>query len=165
MKKILIAFVLELLCASSFAQTPSDASIDELLMLSKVNQIADAVMVPMEQMMRQNIAAFQQGKQVTSQERQSIENFIPKAMQIARDELAFNNLRNLYIEIYKATFTQEEVDGLIIFYKTPAGLALVNKMPAIAQKTMTLIQAKIQPMNVRMQAAMKQAMDEAKQIK
>ena len=165
MKKILIAFVLGLLCASSFAQTPSDASIDELLMLSKVNQIADAVMVPMEQMMRQNIAAFQQGKQVTSQERQSIENFIPKAMQIARDELAFNNLRNLYIEIYKATFTQEEVDGLIIFYKTPAGLALVNKMPAIAQKTMTLIQAKIQPMNVRMQAAMKQAMDEAKQIK
>lgn len=165
MKKILVAFALGMLTAVSFAQTPSTASIDELLRVTKADQIADAVMAPMEQVMRQSVTASLQGKQVSAQERESIEKFIPKALEVARNELAFANLRPMYTQIYQESFTQEEIDGLIAFYKSPAGLAFTNKMPLVMQKTMLIMQTKMQPMMQRMQAAMKQAIDEAKQAK
>jgi uncharacterized protein len=165
MKKILVAFALGVLTVVSFAQTPSTVSVDELLRVTKADQMADAVMAPMEQMMRQSVATNLQGKQVSAQERESIEKFIPKALAIARNELAFANLRPMYTQIYQESFTQEEIDGLIAFYKSPAGLAFTNKMPLVMQKTMLLMQTKMQPMMQRMQAAMKQALDESKLTK
>jgi uncharacterized protein len=165
MKKLLSALALLFVASTTCAAPPSEASIDELLRITKTDQIAEAVMVPMEQMMKQSVATSLQGKTVSAQERQSIDNFIPKALEVARNELAYANMRPMYLQIYQGTFTQEEVDGLIAFYKSPAGLAFTNKMPAVMQKTMILVQAKMQPMNLRIQAAMKQAIDEAKLAK
>lgn len=34
----------------------------------------------------------------------------------------------------KATFAQEEVDGMIAFYRSPAGAALIQKSPALFAK-------------------------------
>ena len=165
MKKLLLALALGMLTAVSFAQIPSIASVDELLRVTKADQMADAVMAPMEQMMRQSVAANLQGKKVSAQERESIEKFIPKALEIARNELAFASLRPMYTQIYQESFTQEEIDGLIAFYKSPAGLAFTNKMPLVMQKTMLIMQTKMQPMMQRMQAAMKQALEESKLAK
>jgi hypothetical protein len=46
---------------------------------------------------------------------------------------------------------QTEVDGLIAFYKTAAGQALIDKMPVVMQNTMTEMQQMMQPMMQRIQ--------------
>jgi len=71
-------------------------------------------------------------------------------------------MRPLYIQIYQETFTQEEIDGLIAFYKSPAGVAFVDKMPVVMQRSMSIMQSRIAPMMEKMKAAMQQAADEAK---
>ncbi len=45
--------------------------------------------------------------------------------------------------MYAETFTSDEVDGIVAFYKSPAGRALLQKQPALATKGLALAQEKI----------------------
>jgi uncharacterized protein len=123
------------------------------------------VMEPMEQMMRQAIAASLQGRPVPAEQRQAIERFVPNMMQVIRSEFTYANLRPLYVQIYQESFTQEEIDGLVDFYKSAAGQAFTNKMPVVMQKSMSIMQTKLQPMMQRMQVGMQKVLEDAKLAK
>jgi hypothetical protein len=55
----------------------------------------------------------------------------------------------MYVRIYQKSFTQGEIDGLIAFYKTSTGQALLTKMPVVMQNTMNELQQMMQPMMQR----------------
>ena len=44
--------------------------------------------------------------------------------QAVKDELSYPKVKEIYIQAYKDTFTQEEVDAITVFYKSPAGKAI-----------------------------------------
>jgi hypothetical protein len=48
-------------------------------------------------------------------------------------------------------FSQEEIDGLIAFYRTPVGQSLVSKQPELMKRTMTIMQQCLAPMMQRIQ--------------
>ena len=47
------------------------------------------------------------------------------------DELSFTKLRPAYVESYAETFTVDELNVLVKFFKTPVGHAYVDKMPVL----------------------------------
>jgi uncharacterized protein len=59
-----------------------------------------------------------------------------------REEMTWDKLRPVYVQIYQESFTQEEIDGLIAFYESPAGFAFVEKMPFVMQKSMSIMQSR-----------------------
>ena len=79
-----------------------------------------------------------------------------------REEMTWDKLRPLYVQIYQESFTQEEIDGLIAFYESPAGVAFVEKMPFVMQKSMSIMQSRMAPMMEKMKAAIKEAIAEPK---
>jgi uncharacterized protein len=81
--------------------------------------------------------------------------------QVLREELSWAVMRPGMAQIYRETLTQEEVNGLIAFYRTPAGQALITKMPQIMQRSMVYTQSRMATVSPRIQAAVEQAMREA----
>jgi hypothetical protein len=73
-----------------------------------------------------------------------------------KSELSWEKMRDLYQQVYAETFTQEEVDGLIAFYESPAGKAFVAKMPTVMQKSMVLMQQRMAPMVQRLQQSLQE---------
>ncbi len=71
----------------------------------------------------------------------------------------------MFTEIYQESFSQEEIDGLIAFYASPAGRAYIDKMPLVMQKTMTVMQSRMPAMIERMRAAREKALADAKLAK
>ncbi|RYD75034.1 MAG: DUF2059 domain-containing protein, partial [Verrucomicrobiaceae bacterium] len=61
---------------------------------------------------------------------------------------------------YQKSFTQEELDGIIAFYKTPAGVALVKKMPVVMQQTMIAMQQLMGPLMKRVETSIKETTSE-----
>ena len=53
--------------------------------------------------------------------------------------LSWDIVKADFIKVYSEAFTEEEIKGLINFYKTPLGQKLVEKQPEIAQKISKLI--------------------------
>jgi hypothetical protein len=58
--------------------------------------------------------------------------------------MGWDKLEPIYIKLYTDTFSQSDIDGILKFYKTPAGSALLKKMPLLMQNLMQLMTAQMQ---------------------
>ena len=74
-------------------------------------------------------------------------------------------LKPMYVEIYTTNFTQEEIDGLISFYESPAGKAFVAKMPAVVQAIMAEMPKRMRPMMQKMEQVGKEMQEELEALK
>jgi hypothetical protein len=165
MKHVLIAVLSFVISSVAFAAPPSPESVEKLLLSMHTEKLLDAAMQNVDGLMKNSINQALQGQNVTEQGRKVADAYMQKVVVIIRDEMSWDKMKPLYIQVYGENFTQEEVDGLITFYDSPVGQAYVNKLPVVTQKTMTLTQARLMPMMQRMQEAMKQAVAEAKAAK
>ena len=71
----------------------------------------------------------------------------------------------IYLRIYQKSLTQQEVDGMITFYKTPAGKAVMDKMPVILQNSIEKMKQMMGPMMQRLQRMQQEVMAEMKKEK
>jgi hypothetical protein len=80
------------------------------------------------------------------------------------DLLSWDSLLPVYMRTFRASFTQSEIDGVIKFYKTPAGRAYVNKMPVVMQNVMQEMQGFIKPLQEKMAVIQKETAQELKAL-
>ena len=67
--------------------------------------------------------------------------------------MTWENFQSIYTSLYKKNFTQDEVNALTAFYKTPAGKSAMNKMPAVTQQIILESQKLLVPVQDRIQQA------------
>lgn len=119
------------LCAT--AKEPSLDSLEKLfaashvqaqtvLQIKKMSAAVDAVVD--EAVKKQKLTPVQ-----LAELRKRLPDFSKDLQKIILEELSWSKVKGAYIKIYRKTFSQEEVDGLILFYQSPAGNAFINKLP------------------------------------
>jgi uncharacterized protein len=160
---ILLASLVFVSLAHSAA--PSPDSVEKLLVDARVEKLLDAMLASVDQSMRQSMVATMQGRQLSPEQQRVIDEAPAKFAQVLREEMTWDKMRPIYVQIYQESFTQEEVDGLIAFYESPAGVAFVEKMPVVMQKSMSIMQSRMAPMIEKIRGGMKQTIDEAKAAK
>ena len=152
-----IAIVLSLTCSIAlpnvFAadQPPTEASIKQLLEIGQAHKLVDAMMAQMDGLMKQAMEQAAKGQQLSPKIQKDIEKRRADTMAAVKEVLDWNKLEPMYVRIYQKSLSQQEIDGMIAFYKTPTGQAVLNKMPVVLQNTMTEVQQMMQPMIQRMQ--------------
>jgi hypothetical protein len=87
-------------------------------------------------------------------------SFQKKFNAILEDELSWSRLKGMQMQIYRETFSQEEINDLIAFYESPTGQTFVKKMPAVMQKSMQLMQQRMGPMMQRIRQAAEETAQE-----
>ena len=60
-------------------------------------------------------------------------------------------MKPIYTKIYDETFTSDELSGIVAFYKSPAGRAMVEKMPVLMSKAMAAVQLQMGDVMQQMQ--------------
>lgn len=157
MRKFLLLLSSLVFSTSLIAATPTDESIDALFAATRIERTLDSMFIQMEQMTRQSMAAVTKGRTLPAEQQRIMDAKARKFMQSLREEMSWEKMRPMYLQVYRETFTQEEIDGLVAFYKSPAGLAFIEKMPLVMQKSMTLIQSHMAPFMERMRATIDEA--------
>lgn len=143
---------------------PSEQSIRELLAVMQSHNMVDTMMRQMDanlgSMMKQATGA----RQLSEREQQIADDAHAKIQALLRQQLQWENFEPMMIRVYQNTFSQKDVDGMIAFYKTPTGQAVIAKMPLVVQQTMQTMQQRtasllpqIQQIQKDMAAQMKEA--------
>ena len=157
--RYVISLLLILACTlTTQAAPPSDTSINELmkamqletLLNQALKQMDDGMSKSMEQGLQKSI----QGKDLSASQKAAVEKFRAKFDATVKEELAFSKVKDIYQQSYRETFTQEEVDQITAFYKSPAGKAITEKYPTAMQKANNLMQARIGPLTTKLQGMM-----------
>jgi hypothetical protein len=141
---------------------PSEASIKQLLEVAQSHKLVDSVMNQMDNLMQQTIAQATKGQQVSPKVQTDIDRRRAELAQIMKELLDWKKLEPMYVRIYQKTFSQQEVDGMIAFYKTPAGQAVITKMPSAMQSTIDEMQGAMGPVMQKMQQMQQDVVAEIK---
>jgi uncharacterized protein len=143
-----------LLCApAAFAdQASKNAKIEEMLALTNASQMINQVFEQMKAMETAQLSKMD----VPADKRQAADQIQQKILQLLQDSLSWDKLKPKMIEIYAATFTEEEIDGILNFYKSPAGQAMLQKMPQLVQRSMAMTQQMAQEIMPRVQDLVEQ---------
>jgi uncharacterized protein len=130
---------------------PSEAAIKQLLEVANARKLVDSVMTQMDNLMQQSIAQATKGENIPPKVQNQIDRERGEMTAMMKELLDWSKLEPLYVRVYQKTFTQQEVDGMVAFYKTPAGQAVIAKMPAVMQNTIEEMQQMMGPVMQRIQ--------------
>jgi hypothetical protein len=156
LKRILI--VLSVSCSVAFAadpppasssttgDVPTEASIKQLLEVGQAQKLINTMMAQMDAFIKSTMQQATQGQQVTAKVQQDIDKRQAEMMAGMKEMLDWNKLEPMYVRVYQKSLTQQEVDGMTAFYKTPTGQALLTKMPVVMQNTINEMQQMMAPM-------------------
>ena len=148
--------------ASPAGNPPSEESIKQLLELTQAQKLIDSVMTQMDELMKQTIAQATRGQEIPPKVQKEIDQGQAEVVGLMKELLDWKKLEPMYVRIYQKTFSQQEVDGMIAFHKTPVGQALIAKMPAVMQNTMNEMQQMMGPVMQKMQRMQQDVVAEMK---
>ncbi|MCL1635884.1 DUF2059 domain-containing protein [Luteimonas sp. SX5] len=154
MKKLSAALLAAALClAAPFAMAaqPSDAQVDKLLEVMRARQTIDAMMPQVAASQRQMVAQMTANQKLSPEQQAKLDRLLDKSMASIARAMSWDKLEPVYRDIYRQTFTGEDMDAMIGFYGSPAGQKLLDKMPQLMQNTMAGVQKLLVPMLEEMQ--------------
>lgn len=134
-----IYFIL-ILCAVALAPAAAQPrtkqqKIERILELTNPEAVVAEVVTQVDGMMKQI------QPNATPQQKTRRQEALDKIAKLAKERML--KLRPELVKAYAETFTDEELDGMVAFYETPAGKATVTKIPAINVRMSGLIQTEI----------------------
>jgi len=69
-----------------------------------------------------------------------VQDFQRRLFALITDHMSWQTMKPMYVAMYDETFTADELRPLLIFFKSPAGQAYVDKMPSLVSNTMKQVQ-------------------------
>ncbi|MFC4160033.1 DUF2059 domain-containing protein [Chitinimonas lacunae] len=160
MKKMLKMAIVLAAALPALAAEPSTASLEKLLVVTNSEQLVRNMQPQMTEMLRRNMLQMMSDKEQANAK--LVKQLTETLVQIMNEEVSWEKLKPFYLEVYSQSFSQEEIDGLIDFYQSPTGKAFVAKMPVVMEKTMSLLEKRMQPMAERVAKATESALQAAR---
>ena len=144
--KLVMTLVLAV-CASqaAYAQDakPAEASIRQLFEVMHSSGLLDAYLTQIDGTVRASMQQALAGQQLNTKQKKILEDMGREIGSLVKAELNWSAIEPVMIEVYRNTFSQHEVDGMLTFYRSEVGQAVIAKLPTAMQQSMTSIQSHV----------------------
>lgn len=112
---------------------------EDLLLIMKIDEQQTKMFDQIKQMQKEQMLAAGQSMNVkVPEESIAVQG---KIMDLMSQEMTWDKVKEDYISAYADTFSEEDLHGLIEFYKSPVGQKLIDKSPELTKKMMAIGQA------------------------
>jgi uncharacterized protein len=132
---------LTLLVIGPFAgaqELTKEAKIERLLTVMNADNMIDQMF---EQIKAMTAAQVPPGS--TPQQIAQAREVQTKILDLVKARISWEKMRPQYVKLYAETFSDEEIGGMLAFYGSPAGRAMLEKMPALVTKIMEVAQGQM----------------------
>jgi hypothetical protein len=141
---------------------PTQASVQELLTVMQSRQLVDSTLAQADTYLRASMEQTLGGHQPSADEQAILDDLRTQSITVLRQAMQWPTLEPRFIEIYQASFSQTEVDGMLAFYRSTAGKAVIARMPDAMQRTMMVMQELVNGMMPRLRELQTEALDKLK---
>lgn len=156
---LLIALTVGCCCARA-DEASKRAKAEQLFVLLHMDTMMDQLMSGVKKQVQQITESMPGADQATPEQKKQIVDFQQRVMDTVNQKIGWKALEPDFINLYAGTYTEEELDGIIAFYKSPVGQKMMEKTPELMTKSTQIAQQKmseLQPvLNQMVQDFMKQ---------
>lgn len=135
-------------------ETSKLAAVDKLIRLTKGEEMLRA------QMEQIRALVTLRAKQSASAERAG--EVAKRMVDLMEERMSWPRLRAGMVKIYVDLFSEEELNGIIAFYESPAGDAFLKKMPQLMQKSMQMGSEVMGNLDVEMKRILEESLEKEK---
>jgi hypothetical protein len=132
------------------------AKVEELFKVAHIDQLSTQVMQQTFDQINSGMMQQMMGVKLTPEQQKRADEFSVKVQKLIADGLGWKNLEPDYAKLYEDTYTEDEIDGILAFYKSPSGQAMVEKSPMLVKRSSAVVQERMQAIMPQLQELMKE---------
>jgi len=132
-------------------QRVSEATVRELLEVSDARNLVQNMYAQLDGMLDQTFKQALHGKVMNPEQEKLSAEMRASVIALMQEQMSWEKLEPVYIKMYADTFTQSDVEGILKFYQTPSGQAMLKKMPLLMQNVMQSMMELTQGLMPRLQ--------------
>ena len=134
------------------------AKIEEMFRITKVDRLQEQVM---DQLKGALGNLFDQPG-VPAEAKAARKELEDEVWAIIQRRVSFEKMKVDFVRIYGETLTEPELDSILAFYKTPGGIALLEKMPVLLKKGLEIGQTQMKDVGPEIQQAVEKFVERHK---
>ena len=127
-------------------------AVRELFRLTNASDLTESMNAQMKQMMLQQIRQ----EKIPIGKKPIVEKYMARLMDLIADTMDWSQLEGEFADLYVANFSENEINDMLAFYKSPTGRKMIETMPAIMKASMAIGQKQAQ----RLMPKVRQVLDE-----
>jgi hypothetical protein len=128
------------------------AKVKELFALMHMDHTLDRMRSAMEQQVQATARNAPGTEQMTREKKKMQQEFVDNSMKVVDENFGWTVLEPAYVKLYADTYTEAELDGILAFYKSPAGQAMLTKTPQLSAGVMEIVHGHMGDFQPKMQA-------------
>jgi hypothetical protein len=121
----------------------SEASIRQLFEVMQSSKLLEAYLTQIDDTVRASMQQAFAGQQPTPKQQKIMESLGRNIAVLVKQELNWASFEPMMVEVYRNTFSQHEVDGMLTFYRSETGQAVISKLPTAMQQSMAGMQSHV----------------------
>ncbi len=160
--KTLVLLIAIALCAVSPVVYADEASqrelVEYLFYTTKVDQAMKQALDEMRSMMARQLSEAG----VPEDMKPILDKYQEKLLNIMEQSVGWENSKDDIINIYVHSFSEEELKGMLVFYKSPVGRSVTEKMPVAMRLAMATLQKRLPELQEKIKVLCKEMTEEVK---
>jgi hypothetical protein len=139
-------------------EAPQKVIAEDLLQTMKVDQMTKPLFDQTRSMMEQQFTQMGASEDM----KPILKKYLDKLFNVMEQSLSWQNLKEDMISIYVNVFSEDELKGMLAFYKSPVGQSVIGKMPAAMQQSMLLMQKRMPKLEEQIKKVTEELVEEIK---
>ena len=102
------------------------------------------------------------GKPPSASDQKILDDYSSKVYALMNETLSWDKLKPAYSDLYASAYSEEDIEVMLAFYKTPTGQKMVSTMAELSTKSIQLVTARMQEVQPKLQALITELMEKVK---
>ena len=156
MKSFTLSVCLALAVVPAFADDASKATkAEELLRLTNVEANLKQSLELISKQMKSGVVQQITGVKLPEDQQKRVDELQAKVEQLVYSAIEWEKLKPDFVKLYADAFTEEQLDDILTFYRSPSGQAMIGKMPELMPKAMEISQRRMAEIMPQLQQMLK----------
>ena len=163
MRSFALGVCLALAVYPAFADDASRAAkAEELLRLTNVEANLKQSLELISKQMKSGLAQQITGVQLPEDQQKRADEFQTKVEHLVYGAIEWEKLKPDFVKLYADAFTEEQLDDILTFYRSPSGQAMLGRMPELLPKAMEISQRRMTEIMPQLQQLLRDFAEETR---
>jgi uncharacterized protein len=119
-----------------------------LRLAETTNRLEQAQEAQIQTMSEQQLA----GVTLDDDQQRAFDEFRQKLVDLIRASASWKAMEPDFVKLYSDAYSENELDGILAFYRTPAGRAMLAKTPELTKRSIAISQQRMAELTPKIQA-------------
>ncbi len=128
--------------------------VGELLVTLHLEEETGRQLRPQEESFRALSQQQMEGATPDPDQKKAFEDFRTQVFSLLRGAGRWSAIRDAYLQLYAETYSEQEVDGMLAFYRPPVGQSVIAKTPELTQRCSLILEKRLDSVKPRIHPLM-----------